>query len=161
MKNFLLIILSITIFSCADNTSKKSEFQVGIVEMNDSKSQAMDNFTKAYLENNLETQIDLFTEDAIIHINSNDVTPAQMIEVFSSEKEFYENVENIERATATMTFEDGNVYSNYWFTWKATSKSTGVTISNPVHSWFKWDGDKVSEGAFIFDPTEYVANMPQ
>ena len=54
MKNFLLIILSITIFSCADNTSKKSEFQEGIVEMNDSKSQAMDNFTKAYLENNLE-----------------------------------------------------------------------------------------------------------
>ena len=161
MKNFLLIILSITIFSCADNTSNKSEFQEGIVEMNDSKSQAMDNFTKAYLENNLETQIDLFTEDAIIHINSNDVTPAQMIEVFSSEKEFYENVQNIERATATMTFEDGNVYSNYWFTWKATSKSTGVTISNPVHSWFKWDGDKVSEGAFIFDPTEYVANMPQ
>ena len=58
--------------------------------MNDSKSQAMDNFTKAYLENNLETQIDLFTEDAIIHINSNDVTPAQMIEVVSSEKELYE-----------------------------------------------------------------------
>ena len=161
MKNFLLIILSITIFSCADNTSKQSEFQEGIVEMNDSKSQAMDNFTKAYLENNLETQIDLFTEDAVIHINSNDVSPAQMIEEFSRDKEFYENVENIERATATMTFEDGDVYSNYWFTWKATSKSTGVTITNPVHSWFKWDGDKVSEGSFIFDPTEYVANMPQ
>ena len=84
-----------------------------------------------------------------------------MIEEFSRDKEFYENVENIERATTTTTFDDGNVYSNYWFTWKATSKSTGVTISNPVHSWFKWDGDKVSEGAFIFDPTEYVANMPQ
>ena len=40
-------------------------------------------------------------------------------------------------------------------------ESTGVTVSNPVYSWFKWDGDKVSEGAFIFDPTEYVANMPQ
>ena len=161
MKNFLLIILSIITYSCTENTTKKSEFQTGIIERNDSKSQAMDDFTKAYLENNLETQIELFTEDAIIHINSNDVSPAQMIEEFSKDKEFYDNVENLDRTTVTMTSEDGNVYSNYWFTWKATSKSTGVTVSNPVYSWFKWDGDKVSEGAFIFDPTEYVANMPQ
>ena len=161
MKKNLLIILSIITYSCTENTTKKSEFQTGIIERNDSKSQAMDNFTKAYLENNLETQIDLFTEDAIIHLNSNDVSPAQMIEEFSKDKEFYDNVENLDRTTVTMTSEDGNVYSNYWFTWKATSMSTGVTVSNPVYSWFKWDGDKVSEGAFIFDPTEYVANMPQ
>ena len=72
MKNFLLIILSITIFSCADNTSKKSEFQVGIVEMNDSKSQAMDNFTEAYLENNLETQIDNAHNEAKENVEDDD-----------------------------------------------------------------------------------------
>ena len=42
---------------------------------------------------------------------------------------------------------------------KGISKSTGVTVNNPVHAYFRWEGDKVSRVAYIFDSAEYVANM--
>ena len=53
----------------------------------------------------------------------------------------------------------GNVYTHYWYTWKATSKKTGEEISIRGYAWMKWRGDKVEATYNAFDPTLYNASL--
>ena len=89
------------------------------------------------------------------------MTPSEMIEAFMGGREYYNDIKNLDRATATFNFDEGAIYTCAWFDWEGTSKSTGVVVGNPVHAWFKWDGDKVSEVTYIFDSAQYVENMSQ
>jgi|TARA_B100001063_G_scaffold245866_1_gene282880 hypothetical protein len=160
MKNIILTItLLLTFLSC--DKEVKSESQTGIIEAGDAKSLAVDAFNDAYLANDMTGQEALFTDDAIANVNSQKMTPSEMMDAFMGGREFYNDIKNNDRATSTFTFEGGAVYTSTWFDWEGTSKSTDVVVGNPVHAWFKWDGDKVSEVAYIFDSAEYVANMGQ
>ena len=163
MKKYILIlIISFFAIRCQNNDPsfiKKTEAQVGIIEGNDAKSQIMNAFNDAYLSNDMTGQSAIFTEDAIANVNSQEMAINDMIAAFMGGRESYENITNEERTTATFILDSGDVYTSTWFTWGGTSKSTGVTLSNPVHASFKWEGDKVASVSYIFDSSEYVANM--
>ena len=159
MKNiFYSIFLSLLIFSCS-TADKKSENQQGIIEKNDAKSLVMDAFNKAYLDNDMSGQDGIFTENAVARVNGQEMLPAEMIEAFMGGREFYNDIKNINPSTSTFIYDDGTIYTSTWFTWEGISKSTGVTVNNPVHAYFKWEGNKVSIVSYIFDSAEYVANM--
>ena len=159
MKNiFYTLFLSLLIFSCS-TTEKKSENQQGVIEKNDAKSLVMDAFNKAYLDNDMTGQDVIFTENAVARVNGQEMSPAEMIEAFMGGREFYNDIKNINPSTSTFIYDDGAIYTSTWFTWEGISKSTGVTVNNPVHAYFKWEGDKVSSVGYIFDSAEYVANM--
>jgi len=159
MKNiFYSLFLSLLIFSCS-TADKKSENQQGIIEKNDAKSLVMDAFNKAYLDNDMSGQDGIFTENAVARVNGQEMPPAEMIEAFMGGREFYNDIKNINPSTSTFIYDDGTIYTSTWFTWEGISKSTGVTVNNPVHAYFKWEGNKVSIVSYIFDSAEYVANM--
>ena len=67
----------------------------------------------------------------------------------------FDDVKNIDRATTTMFYNNGEIYTNYWYTWNGTNKKTGELLSIRGHAWFKWDGLKVVESYNAFDPSEY------
>ena len=158
MKNiFIILTILLTFVSC--DTAVKSELQTGIIEGEDAKSLAIDGFNDAYLANDMTGQDALFTQNAVASVNGQEMSPSEMMEAFMGGREFYDNIENTDRATGTFIFDSGDIYTCTWFDWGGTSKSTGVVVGNPVHAWFKWDGDKVSEVTYIFDSAEYVANM--
>ena len=119
----------------------------------------MDAFNDAYLANDMTDQEAIFTEDAVANVNGQEMSPSEMMAAFMGGREFYNDIKNSDRATATFIFDDGDTYTSTWFDWEGTSKSSEVVVGNPVHAWFKWDGDKVSEVTYIFDSAEYVANM--
>ena len=161
-KYILILIISFFAISCQNNDPsfvKKTEAQVGIIEGNDAKSQIMNSFNDAYLSNDMTGQAAIFSEDAIANVNSQEMAINDMIVAFMRGRESYENITNDERTTATFILDSGDVYTSTWFTWGGTSNSTGVTLSNPVHASFKWEGDKVASVSYIFDSSEYVANM--
>ena len=137
----------------------KSENQQGVIEKNDAKSMVMDAFNKAYLDNDMTGQDSIFVENAVARVNGQEMSPAEMIEAFMGGREFYNDIKNINPSTSTFIYDDGAIYTSTWFTWEGISKSTGVTVNNPVHAYFRWEGDKVSRVAYIFDSAEYVANM--
>jgi len=158
MKKITLIFISMLVFSCTPK-AEKTPYQTGIIEMEDTKSKRIIEFHQAYINNNFDSQMDLFSEDAVIHINADDVSAKDMISGFAEGSQFYNNIQYKEWNTGTFILDDGSIYTNMWFTWSATSKATGVTLNNPVHNWMRWEGDKIVEGAFIFNPTDYIANM--
>ena len=158
MKNiFFTLTLLLTFLSC--DTEVKNESQTGIIEGGDTKSLVMDAFNDAYLANDMTGQEAIFTEDAVANVNGQEMSPSEMMAAFMGGREFYNDIKNSDRATATFIFDDGDTYTSTWFDWEGTSKSSEVVVGNPVHAWFKWDGDKVSEVTYIFDSAEYVANM--
>ncbi len=142
-------------------TTVKPENQTGYIQGDDTKSSIIDAFNDAYLANDMTGQDALFSDGAVAKVNSQEMTPSEMIEAFMGGREYYDDIKNLDRATATFNFDEGSIYTCTWFDWQGTSKSTGAVVGNPVHAWFKWDGDKVSEVTYIFDSAEYVANMSQ
>ena len=157
-KIFFLLALAFSILSC-DQAVEKSENQVGHVEMNDSKSAAMDAFNDAYLANDYTGQNEIFADSAIAYANGVQVSPAEMMQSFLDGRTFYNDVKNLDRGTVTMHYDDGRIYTNTWFRWEGVSKSTGKLVDSPVHGYFLWKDDKVAEVGFIFDSYDYVINM--
>ena len=100
MKNTILILtILLTFVSC--DTEVKSELQTGIIEGEDAKSLAVDGFNDAYLANDMTGQDALFTQDAVASVNGQEMSPSEMMEAFMGGREFYDNIENTDRATGT------------------------------------------------------------
>jgi hypothetical protein len=157
-KIFFLLTLAFSIHSC-NQAVEKPENQVGHVEMNDSKSAAMDAFNDAYLANDYTGQNEIFADSAIAYANGVQVSPAEMMQSFLDGRTFYNDVKNLDRGTVTVHYDDGRIYTNTWFRWEGVSKSTGKLVDSPVHGYFLWEGDKVAKVGFIFDSYDYVTNM--
>jgi|TARA_B110000483_G_scaffold165094_1_gene195389 hypothetical protein len=168
MKNFFLSTIMLLVFLISCNTSQnsdisKEENQVGIIKGDDFRSKAMIKFTDAYVNNNLNSVADLFTSDAKIMVNDADLTFSEMAEGFSSGHNYFDNIRHEDRDAFTMHYKEGeiagNIYTHYWYTWKATSKKTGEEISLRGYAWMKWRGDKVEATYNAFDPTLYNAQI--
>ena len=167
-KNLLLVttIFSVIITSCSNNqnsTPTKEENQVGIIKGDDFRSKAMMKFTDAYVNNDLNSVSDLFTDDAKIMVNDADLTFSEMSAGFSSGHNYFDNIRHEDRDAFTMHYKEGdiagNIFTHYWYTWKATSKKTEEEISIRGYSWMKWRGDKVEAVYNAFDPTIYNAQI--
>ena len=89
---FCMTLAMLLTFSC-NQVPEKSPYQTGTIEIEDAKSKRIDAFHQAYLDGNFDSQIDLFTEDAVIHINADDVSAQDMISGFGAGSEFYENIQ--------------------------------------------------------------------
>ena len=168
MKNFFLSTIMLLVFLISCNTSQnsdisKEENQVGIIKGDDFRSKAMIKFTDAYVNNNLNSVADLFTSDAKIMVNDADLTFSEMTAGFSSGHNYFDNIRHEDRDAFTMHYKEGeiagNIYTHYWYTWKATSKKTGEEISLRGYAWMKWRGDKVEATYNAFDPTLYNAQI--
>ena len=83
------------------------------------------------------------------------LTAVEVVDAFMVGHEYFDDVKNIDRKTTTMFYNNGEIYTNYWYTWNGTNKKTGELLSIRGHAWFKWDGLKVIEAYNAFDPTEY------
>ncbi|HBD42737.1 MAG TPA: hypothetical protein DEF03_02780 [Bacteroidetes bacterium] len=167
-KNLLLLttIFPLLLIGCVnveESTPMIEENQVGIIKGNDFRSKAMLQFTDAYVNNDLDSMTDLFTEDANFMINDADLTFNEVAEGFSSGHDYFENIRHENRDAFTMHYKEGeiagNIFTHYWYTWKATSKKTGEEISIRGYSWMKWRGEKVEAVYNAFDPTLYNAQF--
>ena len=167
-KKFFLVttMFSVFITSCSNNqnlTPTKEENQVGIIKGDDFRSKAMMKFTDAYVNNDLNSVSDLFTDDAKIMVNDADLTFSEMAAGFSSGHNYFDNIRHEDRGAFTMHYKEGevagNIFTHYWYTWKATSKKTEEEISIRGYSWMKWRGDKVEAVYNAFDPTIYNAQI--
>jgi|TARA_X000000950_G_scaffold27001_1_gene29065 ketosteroid isomerase-like protein len=168
IKNLFLIstIFSLFLLSCSNpqnSTPTIEENQVGIIKGDDFRSKAMMKFTDAYVNNDLNSVSDLFTDDAKIMVNDADLTFSEMAAGFSSGHNYFDNIRHEDRDAFTMHYKKGDIagsiFTHYWYTWKATSKKTGEEISLRGYAWMKWRGDKVEATYNAFDPSLYNAQL--
>lgn len=162
-KIILFLFVSSILISCdsqqknvnSDTNDPMSGYMVG----NDDKSNAMVLFTKAYQDNDIESARTIFSDDVIFHINDSDLTFNQVKEGFSAGHDYFDNIRHSEYDVSTMYYNDGKIFTNYWYTWAATSKKSNEELVFKGYCWFKWENDKVVEVYNAFDPTAYNMEM--
>ena len=161
-KIFLFLLVSILMISCdttvkiqTDMNDPMSGYMVG----NDEKSNAMIQFTKAYQENNISNTKSIFADDVVFNVNDAKMTFDEVNEGFSLGHTYFDNIKHSDADVATMYYNNGNVFTNYWYTWTATSKKNKTELTLRGYCWFKWEDDKVIEVYNAFDPTAYSAEM--
>ena len=70
---------------------------------------------------------------------------------------YYDDIAHNNVYTATMYYNDGNIYTNVWYNWSGVLKSNGEALSLKGYAWFKWKDGKAVEAYNAFDPTAYNA----
>ena len=127
----------------------------GTISASDERNAIMNSFADAYENKDAEGMLSIFTEDAIFHVNDAQLSASDVAEAFLQGHEYFDDIKNVDRNTTTMFYNNGSIYTNYWYTWNGTNKKTGELLVLRGYAWFKWDGLKVVESYNAFDPTEY------
>ncbi|MBU86545.1 MAG: hypothetical protein CMC53_00465 [Flavobacteriaceae bacterium] len=158
MKNILLTIITVTLFvSCETQNGVKIDDSPlsGTISQTDERNDLVNKFVDAYQNADPSVALELYAENAVVHVNDTELTPIEMINAFMDGHVYYDQIKNVDRNTTTMFYNSGEIYTNYWYTWNGTNKNTGELLSVRGYAWFKWDGMKVIESYNAFDPTEY------
>ena len=152
----LLILFTVLLFCACDEPVKiDSADWSGTISATDERNAIMNTFPDAYENNDKEAALSIFAEDAVFYVNDTQSTAVEVVDAFMTGHEYFDDVKNIDRTTTTMFYNNGEIYTNSWYTWNGTNKKTGELLSIRGHAWFKWDGLKVVEAYNAFDPTEY------
>ena len=158
MKNLILSVITITfLMSCENQSGLKIDDSPlsGTISEIDERNNLVNKFVDAYENADPSVAQNPYHENAIDHINDTELNPVEMINAFMDGHVYYDGIKNIERNTTTMFYNNGEIYTNYWYTWNGTNKQTGELLVARGYAWFKWDGMKVIESYNAFDPTEY------
>ena len=158
MKNYLLLIVSILLVTSCKNPNSVQIDDAdwsGTISATDERNAIMNSFTDAYENKDAEKALSIFADNAIFHVNDTELTANDVVNSFMTGHEYFDDIKNIDRNTTTMFYNNGEIYTNYWYTWNGTNKKTGELLSLRGYAWFKWDDMKVIEAYNAFDPTEY------
>jgi hypothetical protein len=117
----------------------------------------VDKFMKAYADNDMESTKDIFSEDAVYYVNDVSLSVSELIAAFGEGHTYYDDIAHSDVYTATMYYNDGNIYTNVWYNWSGVLKSNGEALSLKGYAWFKWKDGKAVEAYNAFDPTAYNA----
>ena len=141
--------------AAARNAQNNISPMSGKIVQNDEKSKTVTRFMKAYIDNNLSSVKNIFSESAIIQINDVDVSFDELNTGFSNGHNYFNGIAHSNVTVTTMYYNNGEVFTNSWYDWSGISKATNDTLNIRGYAYYKWEGDKIVKMHNAFDPTLY------
>ena len=141
--------------AAARNAQNNISPMSGKIVQNDEKSKTVTRFMKAYIDNNLSSVKNIFSESAIIQINDVDVSFDELNTGFSNGHNYFNDIAHSNVTVTTMYYNNGEVFTNSWYDWSGISKATNDTLNIRGYAYYKWEGDKIVKMHNAFDPTLY------
>ena len=141
--------------AAARNAQNNISPMSGKIVQNDEKSKMVTRFMKAYIDNNLSSVKNIFSESAIIQINDVDVSFDELNTGFSNGHNYFNDIAHSNVTVTTMYYDNGEVFTNSWYDWSGISKATNDTLNIRGYAYYKWEGDKIVKMHNAFDPTLY------
>lgn len=140
MKNLLMLLLVVTLVGCS-NQSKQS-----IIKTDDELSANIEYLFEKYVDNDFDVS-EYYADDIVCKINNIEFSGYDnLIPGFKAHHDILYNNINIEDMYIhTNYFADGEIWTNAWFTWTGTGKTTGNEYSNRGHFDYKWEDGKIVE----------------
>tara|TARA_B100000900_G_scaffold338097_1_gene300147 strand:- start:255 stop:752 length:498 start_codon:yes stop_codon:yes gene_type:complete len=160
MKNIItLFILGLLLTNCNEKNNYPIDEKPmsGYMLDEDVYTAMVDKFMKAYTDNDMESAKDIFSEDALYYVNDESLSVSELIAAFGEGHTYYDDISHSNVYTATMYYNDGNIYTNVWYNWSGVLKNNGDTLRLKGYAWFKWENGKAVEAYNAFDPTAYNA----
>jgi hypothetical protein len=157
-KLIALLIFTATITACNQTAQHQSDDHPmsGYMVGDDQYTQAVEGFMKSYTDNDFENADNIFADDAVFYVNDTAMSIEDMMTGFGVGHQYFDNIAHSNVYSATMYYNDGKIYTNVWYDWSGTLKSTGESLELRGYVWFEWENGKVVEAYNAFDPTAYA-----
>ena len=144
MKHIYVIIFAILI-GCADTNQS-------ILKTDDELSSNIKMLVEKYENNDFEVS-QYYANDVITRLNNTELNGFETLAAgFKAHHDMlYNNIELKDIYVHTNYFASGEIWSNAWFTWTGTGKTTGKEYSNRGHFDYKWENGKIVVVQGYFD----------
>jgi len=138
MKYIYTIMFSILLMSCNDTNH-------AVVKVDDELSSNIKILIEKYVDNDFDVS-DYYTDDVVTRINNLEITGYEnLMQGFQAHHDvLYDNIVVEDLYVHTNYFTSGDIWSNAWFTWKGTGKTSGEEYSNRGHFDYKWEDGKIA-----------------
>ena len=150
------------LLGCADNNQS-------VIKTDDELSSNIKYLMEKYEKNEFDVS-ELYADDMVSRINNMELQGYDnLMPGFKAHHDFlYENIKINDLYVHTNYFADGEIWSNAWFTWTGTGKTTGEEYSNRGHFDYRWEDGKIvellayySESAENNEIAAYTASLEQ
>ena len=127
----------------------------GVVDELDPRTAKVRAMCDAYCVNDMDAWAKHFADDAIAHVNDVDYTIAEVKAAFGAGHALFTGITHEDVTCTTMRYNNGEVFTNYWYVWNGTVRSTGEQLKIKGYAWFRWEGEQIVEFLNAADPTKY------
>ena len=124
-----------------------------VVKDSDELSLNSKSLLKAYIDNDFSLWEELFSEDCEVLINNNALDKKTTIDGLKQERSLFSSFSISEDYSHTNYFNNGDIWTNHWFTVKAIGNFTGETDYGRAHTDLKWENGKVVVFQLYSDPS--------
>ena len=157
MKKIMLIILASFMFvACEQPTNENA----GVIQRTDDLSAKVLDLAKEYQNNSYELSRELYSDTVQTRFNSTTIDGlSDLIDGWKQQHVVFSDIKMSNPYVHTNYFSNGGVWSNFWFTWSATSNATGNQLEIRAHFDYKWEDGKIVISQGFFADEEFNKEM--
>ena len=157
MKKIMLIILASFMFvACEQPTSENA----GVIQRTDDLSAKVLDLAKEYQNNSYELSRELYSDTVQTRFNSTTIDGlSDLIDGWKQQHVVFSDIKMTNPYVHTNYFSNGGIWSNFWFTWSATSNATGNQLEIRAHFDYKWEDGKIVISQGFFADEEFNKEM--
>jgi len=157
MKKIMLIILASFMFvACEQSTSENA----GVIQRTDDLSAKVLDLAKEYQNNSYELSRELYSDTVQTRFNSTTIDGlSDLIDGWKQQHVVFSDIKMSNPYVHTNYFSNGGIWSNFWFTWSATSNATGNQLEIRAHFDYKWEDGKIVISQGFFADEEFNKEM--
>ena len=152
----LIILASFMFVACEQPTSESA----GVIQRTDDLSAKVLDLAKEYQNNSYELSRELYSDTVQTRFNSTTIDGlSDLIDGWKQQHVVFSDIKMSNPYVHTNYFSNGGVWSNFWFTWSATSNATGNQLEIRAHFDYKWEDGKIVISQGFFADEEFNKEM--
>jgi len=157
MKKIMLIILASFMFTACEQPAAEN---AGIIQRTDDLSTKVLDLATEYQNNSYELSRELYSDTVQTRFNSTNIDGlSDLIDGWKQQHVVFSDIKMSNPYVHTNYFSNGGVWSNFWFTWSATSNLTGNQLEIRAHFDYKWEDGKIVVSQGFFADEEFNKEM--
>ena len=152
----LIILASFMFVACEQATNENA----GVIQRTDDLSAKVLDLAKEYQNNSYELSRELYSDTVQTRFNSTTIDGlSDLIDGWKQQHVVFSDIKMSNPYVHTNYFSNGGVWSNFWFTWSATSNATGNQLEIRAHFDYKWEDGKIVISQGFFADEEFNKEM--
>ena len=153
----MLIILASFMFTACEQPVAEN---AGIIQRTDDLSTKVLDLATEYQNNSYELSRELYSDTVQTRFNSTNIDGlSDLIDGWKQQHVVFSDIKMSNPYVHTNYFSNGGVWSNFWFTWSATSNLTGNQLEIRAHFDYKWEDGKIVVSQGFFADEEFNKEM--
>lgn len=152
----LIILASFMFVACEQPTNENA----GVIQRTDDLSAKVLDLAKEYQNNSYELSRELYSDTVQTRFNSTTIDGlSDLIDGWKQQHVVFSDIKMSNPYVHTNYFSNGGIWSNFWFTWSATSNATGNQLEIRAHFDYKWEDGKIVISQGFFADEEFNKEM--